>query len=117
MWALCHLFSLRVGSHPHALSLGGGASRRFLPSASLGPRALIRNLNQQAPITQISNQQSTISNRSIHPHGSPIVDVAQLVLGAIELEHRHRAGKQLIAPAGAKASWRRPGVGGVEERF
>src|SRR5882672_10766772 len=45
----CLLFSLRVGPHPHALSLGGAASRRFPPAPRSGRRRFLFHPPVTAP--------------------------------------------------------------------
>ena len=53
------LFSLRVGPHPHALSLGGAATRRFLPAPRSGRRRFPLSLSATILLLVLSGHAQT----------------------------------------------------------
>src|SRR6266487_6268755 len=49
---------------------------------------------------RVVNQQSAMS---VDPHRSPVVDAAEILLAAVQLQHGHRARQQFVAAACTQA--------------
>src|SRR5688572_25097273 len=107
------------GAPPPALSLAGGAVAPLPSRSSLGPRALLTARGASPPALSLAlGPQSAITNpQSVDAHRPPILDAAQVLLAAIQLEDGHGSRQQFVTAARAQAARRSPGIGRVDERF